>query len=145
MRVLQKIEAPQETASEEFVTITSVPCKTGDFIKKGDTVLEIETSKATYTIEAETDGYVEYFCKEGDDIPVNSLLANIYDCFDQPSAASEAPVNKTQPDTDGLDDIVFSKSALELIERERLDKRLFKGFDFVTVDDVQDILKKSNA
>lgn len=128
--------------SEEFVTITSVPRTTGDFVKKGDIIIELETSKATHTIEADCDGYVRYFCEEGDDIEVNALIVQI---SDSPDTADE-PVGDASADADqdddDLADVMFSKSALALIEREQLDKDLFKDFDFVTLDDVKEMLSK---
>lgn len=139
MKVLQEIIAPQETVNEEFVTITHIHFSTGDKVKKGNTLIEIETSKATSSIESEADGYVEYFCKVGDDVEVGEIMVKVYDSFDKQSADAA----EDESDDDDLSDITFSKSALELIESEKLDKRLFKDYDFVTLDDVREILNKN--
>ena len=45
-------------------------------MKRGDPVADVETDKATFTVEAEQDGYVlAYNAKKGDTIDVGSVLA----------------------------------------------------------------------
>lgn len=141
MKILQEIIAPQETVNEEFVTITKVHFETGDKVKKGDTLIDIETSKATLSIDSESDGYVEYLCKEDDDIAVGEIMVKVYDSFDK--EAISAQDDSLEPDESDFSEITFSKSALELIESEKIDKNLFKDYDFVTLDDVRDVLGKS--
>ncbi len=141
MKVLQEIIAPQETVNEEFVTITKVYFKTGDKVKKGDTLIDIETSKATLSIDSETDGYVEYLCQEDDDVEIGEIMVKVYDSFDIEAILEED--DSAEPDESDLSEITFSKSALELIEKEKIDKNLFKEYDFVTLDDVRDVLEKS--
>ncbi len=142
MILLQKIDAPRETAQEEFITITKIFFKSGDRVNKGDTLLEYETSKAVNVIEADCDGFVKYFCKAEEDIATGNTLIEIYDSFDK-----EIEANKPSPETENqeedFDNITFSKSALELIEKENIDKSLFKGFDFVSLEDVKRILEKN--
>lgn len=43
--------------------------------KNADLLLVFETSKTTYDVEAEADGYVQYFCETGKDYEVNTIAA----------------------------------------------------------------------
>ncbi|GAH20061.1 unnamed protein product [marine sediment metagenome] len=54
--------------------------KEGEKIKKGDTLLEIETDKTTFEVEAPADGILlGAFFKEGDIVPVLTNIAVIGD------------------------------------------------------------------
>jgi pyruvate/2-oxoglutarate dehydrogenase complex dihydrolipoamide acyltransferase (E2) component len=68
MSVVQEIKVLKEIANDEYSTVARIGFKNGDKVKTGDVVIELETSKAVSAIEAEKDGYIEYFCKEGDDV-----------------------------------------------------------------------------
>lgn len=82
--------------------------KSGDFVKKGDVLVELETQKATFEIESEYSGRLEVlFPQTGDKVGVGVAVARI-DTDAQGSAASEeksaSPVQaqknepaKTQP------------------------------------------------
>lgn len=50
----------------------------GDWVEKGETILEIETEKVTFEIEAEESGILsKVMVKEGDEVPVGAIIAFI--------------------------------------------------------------------
>ena len=52
--------------------------KEGDKVEKGEPIVEVLTEKVTYDIEAPTSGVLrKIFAKEGEEVPVNGLLAII--------------------------------------------------------------------
>jgi pyruvate dehydrogenase E2 component (dihydrolipoamide acetyltransferase) len=66
--------------------------KVGDEIKKGDALVQITTDKLSSEIESEVDGVLRVIiAKEGDEIPVQGLLAIIGDANEEINVASDAP------------------------------------------------------
>ena len=49
----------------------------GDAIRPGDELAEIETEKATVSIAAEAEGYLQVTCPEGETVAVGSVIARI--------------------------------------------------------------------
>ena len=71
-------------------TVVNVPVKAGQPVKAGDTVIEVETDKASMPIPATADGTIsEVHVKAGDKIKVGALIATVGD-----KAASAAPAAK---------------------------------------------------
>lgn len=145
MKVLQEILVPLLSVNDQSLTIAELSFKTGEKIKKGDVIAVLETSKTTYTVEAETDGYINYFCSAGDDLPVNEVIARVYES--QPDLEAQAVINKEKISifTNDIavkaerkvEHTIFSNRALELLSQHKLDKNLFAGYDLVSADDVR--------
>lgn len=54
--------------------------KEGDYVEKGDTILEITTDKTNLEVEATDSGYIKaIIAKEGEEIPVNTIIAYLSD------------------------------------------------------------------
>lgn len=52
--------------------------KEGDFINKGDKLVEIGSDKASFELESEVSGKInKILVKEDDTVPVNTILATI--------------------------------------------------------------------
>lgn len=79
MAVLSEIYVPKEIVNDKFVKIAKLYVKSGDAIKKDDVLVDLETSKTIVSIPAETDGFIDLFCKEGENLEIDSLLMNIVD------------------------------------------------------------------
>ena len=79
MAVLLEIYVPKEIVNDKFVKIAKLYFKTGDAIKKGDLLVDLETSKTIVSVEAEIDGFIDIFCTKGEDVKKDSLLMNIVD------------------------------------------------------------------
>jgi pyruvate/2-oxoglutarate dehydrogenase complex dihydrolipoamide acyltransferase (E2) component len=141
MTVLAEIYVPKETVSDEFATIAKLYVNNGDKVKKGDQLIDLETSKTIVTIEADHDGFIEVFCKEGEDVEISAHLMNIVDTLE--SKNNTKVENSTQEINNDLElnlDTVFSKSALELIKKHNVDKSKFVNKDFVSEEDVLKIV-----
>ena len=53
--------------------------KEGDYVEKGDLILEITTDKTNIEVESTDSGYLRTIvAKEGEEIPVNSVIAYLY-------------------------------------------------------------------
>ena len=137
MNILQEILVPQESVNDEYLTVVGLNFANGAAVKKNDIVIELETSKAIATVEAGADGFITYNCVEGDEVEVNSLIAQVWD--EQPkilaSDISKETKNNNEKkgpgDTNKIYNPEFSIKALQLIEQNNLSKELFSKFDFV--------------
>ncbi len=70
------IRTPRVNNNDDVVRFTHIHSAPGAAVRKGDLVAEIETDKASFTIEAEADGYVLGFVQPlGEMIAVGSVLA----------------------------------------------------------------------
>src|SRR3954464_5097440 len=75
-------------------TVVNVPVKPGKAVKAGDTVIEVETDKASMPIPAGTDGTVsEVRVKPGDKVKVGTVIAVV----GGGTPAQAAPAAKPQP------------------------------------------------
>src|SRR3954447_18760859 len=72
--------------------------KTGDAVKRGEPVLEIETDKVNLDLEAEQDGTVgEITAQEGEKVAVGGRLAMILGAGEKAPAPSAAPSPAAEP------------------------------------------------
>ena len=99
-----KVPSPGESITE--VTISKWLVATGDIVRKDQELAEIESDKATLTINAEEEGKVEVFGADGDVVKVGDLICKIDTSFKAPAvqstpekkvAASETPTANKQP------------------------------------------------
>lgn len=95
MSLLQEIQVPLLAVNDTTLTVVEVNYTSGSPVKKGDVVMVFETSKTTYDVEAQADGYIHYLCQQGNDYEVNTIVANIY------SEAGEIPATTAQPSLGG--------------------------------------------
>ena len=85
------IFTPRVNNNDDFVRFSRVYCAAGSQVRKGDVIADIETDKATVSVEAETDGFLLGFVQPiGELIPVGAPLAWLGDSKDEPLPAPEA-------------------------------------------------------
>jgi pyruvate dehydrogenase E2 component (dihydrolipoamide acetyltransferase) len=79
-------------------TVVNVPVKAGQSVRAGDTVIEVETEKASMPIPAATDGMVaEIRVKRGDKIKVGAVIAILGDkAVAETASPAPAPAAKPQ-------------------------------------------------
>ncbi len=76
--------------------------KSGDKIKKGDVIAEIETDKAVMDVEAFQDGYLSGpLADEGAEAPVGQIIGYIADSLNDVRAVDPATPAAPRPDGDG--------------------------------------------
>lgn len=154
MKVLQEISVPQESVNDDMLLVVAMPFANGAKVVDRDIVLELESSKTTFTIESETDGYIEYLCKDGDEVAVNTVVIKIYDQAPQQLAKEETITvsvasngngqHIVKPDTPlevkQFEETLFSAAAERLIAEKGVALAQFTGRDFVSLRDVQEAL-----
>jgi pyruvate/2-oxoglutarate dehydrogenase complex dihydrolipoamide acyltransferase (E2) component len=86
MALLQEIQVPLLAVNDTSLTVVEINFSRGSKVKKGDLIMVFETSKTTYDVEAEAEGYIQYLCETNGDYAVSEVVARIY------SEAAEAEV-----------------------------------------------------
>jgi pyruvate/2-oxoglutarate dehydrogenase complex dihydrolipoamide acyltransferase (E2) component len=147
MKMLHEVRVPQESVNDQSLIVLDLFFGANDIVKKGDIIAELETSKTTLTVEAEKEGFIKYFCKKGDELIVNSLIAQISDQAHVSDVIIEEGsliIPSKQVVQSALAyNTLFSSQALEIIAANSLDKGLFAGRDFVSSADVKLLLSPS--
>lgn len=145
MPVLQKIQVPLLAVNDTILTVADVTLKNGSAVKKGDLLLVFETSKTTYDVFAEEEGYVQYNCISGNDYEVNEIVAIIFSSAEEielpkPDTrviAKSISSKQVLPDRTWEGETIFSKTALAIMGEHQLAKEAFLGKDFVCKEDVE--------
>jgi pyruvate/2-oxoglutarate dehydrogenase complex dihydrolipoamide acyltransferase (E2) component len=147
MALLQEITVPLLAVNDTTLTVVDVAFPNGQPVKKVDIILVFETSKTTYEVTAESDGFIEYLCEADRDYEVNQVVARIFSTAseivkDRILAKEHTPrVEATTRNiaNDWTGDTLFSLEAIHLIESLRIDRSAFKGRDFVSRQDVEEL------
>ncbi len=156
MPLEQEIKVPLISVNDTSLTVIGIPFQDNDPVKKGDIILVFETSKTTYDVIAETGGVIKYFCEEGSDYDVNTVVAGIFSDLSEIEKFPSAPkIKKTgtqlvsipgraiNPEWKG--ETLFSEAALALMEKHGLSGKEFSGYDFVSKRDVEEKLGMPSA
>ncbi len=99
MKVQIKVPAVGESITEG--TIASWSKKNGDYVKRDEVVLVLETDKASVEVVAESDGAITQKAKAGDVVKVGSIVGEI-DSDAKPAAGATAAAGATsKPPTNG--------------------------------------------
>jgi len=92
-----EIRMPQLGLTMTEGTIGEWLKKEGDVVKKGEPIVQITTDKLTSEIESEADGVLRIICaKEGDEVPVQGLVAIVGDTDEEIIISSDSPKTEAQ-------------------------------------------------
>ncbi|MCF7927490.1 MAG: hypothetical protein K9L68_00230 [Spirochaetales bacterium] len=79
-----EVKMPQLTETMEAGTIIEWKKATGEYVEKGEKLVEVETDKMTFEVEALDSGYLCEIFHEGDsEVPVGELIAKLADSMDE--------------------------------------------------------------
>ncbi|MEQ8304023.1 MAG: biotin/lipoyl-containing protein [Cyclobacteriaceae bacterium] len=138
MKLLKGLIIPHDSVNDDKVLIIKLQFSDGDFVKKGAEVIEFETSKAVTTLEAEDNGYILYRCKEGDNVLIGEVVAEIYDEYKGAEFLNLKKEFKKEDKKDKPDiKTIFSSRAKQFLVENKIKEILFKGHDFVSLDDAK--------
>lgn len=98
-----ELKVPTLGMDMEEATIVRWLVEEGAEVKKGDPVLEIDTDKTSFEIEAPADGAIQALRgEEGDILPVGATLAYVTAPGEEiPESEEEAPAEEAQPQASG--------------------------------------------
>jgi pyruvate dehydrogenase E2 component (dihydrolipoamide acetyltransferase) len=91
---------PKLSDTMEEGTIVEWKKKTGDAVKSGDVLAEVESDKATFDLEAESDGVLSILVEQGVPAKIGAPIATIGEASAPPAPkkASPAPAKKKEPE-----------------------------------------------
>lgn len=93
--------------------VMAVHVSTGDAIKKGQVLIEIETNKATVDVPSTADGTIsKVHVKAGDTIAVDALLITLNDAGDGGKSLPATAEDPTSPVAEANSEHVFDEAAL---------------------------------
>lgn len=131
---MYKITIPQSNSNDDFVFISEWKFKNNDFVKKGDHVLSIETSKVVEEVVSEHEGYLEILHNINEKLKVGEVAGYLNE--------SKKEIKKKVDDVQAVDNN-FTNKAIKLINKHSLDKKIFKNKKTVRESDVIDYLSKN--
>jgi pyruvate/2-oxoglutarate dehydrogenase complex dihydrolipoamide acyltransferase (E2) component len=90
---------PKEHVNDESVIVKAVYANSGDFINKGQIVLEIETSKTNISIDAPEDGFISHKLKSGAELGIGELMFSVHDESVKPESSELSLKSTLKPDS----------------------------------------------
>lgn len=150
-KILETVKTPQESVNDDSVVIVQIYVKNGDKIEKNQILAEIETSKANIDIHSQEGGFVKCLCEENQDVLIGETLFEIYSKKIEIKEIST--VNKDVSENNSVVDekvltvinTKFSKGAERLILENKIEKNVFKNFEFVSINEVNDFLQPEKS
>jgi 2-oxoglutarate dehydrogenase E2 component (dihydrolipoamide succinyltransferase) len=121
-----KVPSPGESITE--VVIARWLKKEGDVVRKDEELCEIDSDKATLTVNAEEAGAIKILAKEGDTVQVGSAICSI-DTSVAPSAATAAVKTETkiteikQPETPAVKTETYAKDVPSPAAKKLMDEK----------------------
>jgi len=124
---LTEIVAPQLGANDDLVTLRHWKMERGSRVAAGQEIAELETTKATFALEAEVDGFIYPVVEEGKEVAVRAVLAVILDQPSEDAVASFLAKHEKHPIQTGAklghdaNNLQLTSKAREIAERMNLD------------------------
>ena len=117
---MKVIYVPTVSVNENEVKLTGWLKKQGALVKKHEIICEVETSKSTYDIESEAEGYLYYVLHEGLMINVGDVLAIITEKEENDFASIINEANTSKGNNQNVTNVTkkrFTKKAEMIAEK----------------------------
>src|SRR6266480_2459475 len=99
-RSMPDVNMPKLSDTMEEGTIVEWKKKSGDEVKTGEVLAEVESDKATFDLEAESDGVLQILVEQGVPAKIGAPIAKIGEGAGQPQQGAptkQAPSKKQEP------------------------------------------------
>lgn len=136
--IVNEYRVPKENA-DDVLLVRKKYFDNGDYVKKDDEVLDLETSKTALILTAEIEGYIEYKCSPGDKVAVGNIVFKIHDSkdfVDQININQSLKKNKTS--------YKLSKSAKEFVENNNIDLSDYELSGLVSIRAIKSMIASVN-
>jgi len=130
---MNELKIPRENVNDDVVLITKTLFTGEAFVKAGQVLIEIETSKSCVALEAPRDGFISMLVNEGDEVKVDEIYA-IYQAsnpknYDQLEAKPSGSIEKSSPTSN---EHIISEKATYIMEGRESVKNLEQLGHWVT-------------
>ncbi|MES2111604.1 MAG: 2-oxo acid dehydrogenase subunit E2 [Bacteroidota bacterium] len=145
MDVLEEIIVPFSSVNDNSVIVLSVKFSSGSYVNAGEIIAELETSKTTFTVEANHAGFIEVLCEAEQEVKINQCIFKIYSSAESIHVKSvgnvvEDALEDNPKVSNGNTFTVFSDKAEAYIIEKKISKSLFTSFDYVNVSIIEEVL-----
>lgn len=149
---------PRVNTNDDEVEVVHWYVNDRELVKKGADIADIASSKATFVVQAECDGYIKHCCHRGQVVRVGNPIARVYASHEEmdlefvaatPLEEKRDPMISQPPETPALSiephpDAAplfgvtrFSKAALRFLEENGRDPKEWTGRGLVTRKDLE--------
>jgi len=119
--MIKKILMPKVSDVMENGTIVSWLKKEGDFVEKGEILLEIEVEKTSVEIDAEESGYLrKILVREGETVPIGTVLAYLTDSMDESLGEETETKEKVEKKEEKEEENIIPLSSIRKVTAETL-------------------------
>lgn len=121
------IRTPRINNNDDSVRLIHIAVEVGAQVRTGDYVAEVETDKASFSVESEDAGFVLSIChKTGEEIPVGSVLFWLGDSADEsaPSVGNGTAAKAAMASISLKAQLLLRKYRLEASEIQNSGERL---------------------
>ena len=126
--------------NEEQAQIVKVYVKNNEYVRKGNMLCSLETTKVIFDVEAKISGYVVFFVQEGAKIKFGEILYVI-----KKKAEDIVEIKKKKNLEENINSFMLTKKAEKYLQYENIKiediKSKFKGKKIIKVNDIKNILK----
>lgn len=126
-----EIKMPRLGVNDDYVVLKQWVVKDGDYVKKGQVVASVETTKKSAEIQAEKSGIIHFVAKEDEEIRVGDIVAVI---GEGEKLSVEHQENKPT--------IRMTQKAKKLLEEYQIDIRLLPTDRLIKEKDIALLVKK---
>lgn len=128
--------------NEEQAQIVKMYVKNNEYVKKGNMLCSLETTKIIFDVEAKISGYVVFFVQEGAKIKFGEIL---YVIKKKAEDIVEIKKKKNLEENININKFMLTKKAEKYLQYENVKiediKSKFKGKKIIKVNDIKNILK----
>jgi acetyltransferase-like isoleucine patch superfamily enzyme len=141
---MKTILVPHFTANEDVVVLNEQLIANNQLCRVGDLLATLESTKATFELEAEDGGFIYFIASEGDELRVGSVLAYLDDAEIDPSriATEDDAGNAIVGETEGL---IVTRKAGELLAARGIEPTAVKNSGTLKEADVREYLAASKS
>lgn len=83
MLMLQEVKVPKRGMTNTPILVAEWGAKEGESVKKGSEIVILESEKITHAIEAEISGYLHIIVKEGQEVPIGTVIGIIAETMEE--------------------------------------------------------------
>jgi len=80
---MQEIKVPKRGMTNTPILVAKWKAKEGESVEKGSEITILESEKITHTIEAEISGYLHIIVKEGQEVPIGTVIGIITETIEE--------------------------------------------------------------
>lgn len=131
---MNEMKVPRINANDETVEIAFWYLKDGEWVNKGEDLVDLGTSKATITIQSEFSGYVKLLHKVRKKIRVGAPFAEFSDTPIDNKLTVASDVDSSSGFALDKGNTRFSKSAMDYLLKHGLSVDAFQGRGLVTLE-----------